>query len=622
MDVEELDDDSLRLHLNYGSANVRVLNADALRGFELSTPNGLVRLQEPGRLRVDAERERGTTVVNVFDGVALVEDRGSQLIVRAGKRAEIRDDDVRTGLALRDGFDDWSMQRDRQYDNSASARYVGSDMTGYEDLDRNGVWRDDAEYGPLWLPSTVGSDWAPYRDGSWTWIAPWGWTWVDNAPWGYAPFHYGRWVYAHQRWAWAPGRHVGRPVWAPALVGWVGGGGWSASFGSGRGHRPAQGWYPLTPRDAFVPGYRLSHDHLQRINRDARRDDHDGRRGHDGRDGRDGRDWRGEHRQGLTVVPHDQFDRRGTIAVRNAPRAAVPPLALQNAPGTAPAAPQGWRDRDGRGDRFDRDANQRGRDRRPETAQRPPVAMPAPQVVTGQPQPQPAAQPQFPRRDGRGGSDDRGQRQQPVPPVPAASAVQPPPGHRDGRDFDERRRDGRDGEDRRPRQQPGPVGGAVAAAAAAAAAAAQQPPVVAPAPAPQAVIPPAEQAQRGRGFRNDGERRMREADATPQPRPMAPAPVFHQQSAPAPAPAPAAAPVFHQQSAPAPAPVAAPAPVFHQRSAPAPAPAPVAAPAPVRQAPPPAAQPPAPPQPAASAPAQERRNNPAMDRKRGNDVER
>lgn len=410
LEVDELDDDSLRLHLDYGSLNVRIRNAEVLPGFELATPNGLVRLQEPGRLRVDAGRVQGATVVNVFDGVALVEDHGSQLIVRAGKRAEIGDDDVRTGVALRDSFDDWTAQRDQYDDGSTSARYVTSEMTGYEDLDRNGVWRDDAEYGPLWLPTVVAPGWAPYRDGCWTWISPWGWTWVDNAPWGYAPFHYGRWVQVNQRWAWAPGRHVGRPVWAPALVGWVGGAGWNLSFGAGGGHRPAQGWYPLTPRDAFVPGYRLSQQHLQHLNSDVRPD------------GR-GRDWRADHQhEGLTVVPHEQFGRRGTVAVSNAPRAAVPALALQNAPAAAPAAPQGagreGRDRFDRGERYDRDAMQRNSPHRPELTGVPAPQLHAPTVNPGQPSPSP-----FSRRDGRPGFEERGQRQQPTPPsVPVDQA--------------------------------------------------------------------------------------------------------------------------------------------------------------------------------------------------------
>ncbi len=30
----------------------------------------------------------------------------------------------------------------------------------------------------------VASDWAPFRDGRWVEIAPWGRTWIDNAPLG------------------------------------------------------------------------------------------------------------------------------------------------------------------------------------------------------------------------------------------------------------------------------------------------------------------------------------------------------------------------------------------------------------------------------------------------------
>mgnify|MGYP006969297544 CR=1 FL=1 len=67
------------------------------------------------------------------------------------------------------------------------------------------------------------NSWAPYTTGRWAWVAPWGWTWVDVAPWGFAPFHYGRWVPRGPYWAWSPGRYVARPVYAPALVGWVGG---------------------------------------------------------------------------------------------------------------------------------------------------------------------------------------------------------------------------------------------------------------------------------------------------------------------------------------------------------------------------------------------------------------
>jgi hypothetical protein len=362
LEVLQLDDASLRLRLHYGSANIRVRNQDLLAGFELTTAQARIRLQQAGSLRIDAERARDTSSVDVFDGVAIVEGGGSQLTVRAGKRADFTDDDVRTASAQRDAFDEWSAGRDRAESASTSARYVGTEMTGYEDLDRYGSWSSDNDYGPIWMPS-VAATWVPYRDGSWTWLDPWGWTWVDNAPWGYAPFHYGRWIQVRNRWAWAPGRRIDRPVWAPALVGWVGGAGWDVTFRD-RTRGPGLGWYPLSWHDRYVPGYRAPENHLRWLNQYVRNDPrNDPRRGPDRN-----RDYRP---QGLTVVPQDRFRQPGRINVTRAPIATAPPVLAQNAAGGmpvigAPPAPpnrpqRGGRpggERDGgradRGDRGDR----------------------------------------------------------------------------------------------------------------------------------------------------------------------------------------------------------------------------------------------------------------------------
>jgi hypothetical protein len=359
LEILQLDDATLRLRLHYGSANIRVRNPDLLPGFELTTAQARIQLQQPGSLRIDAERVRDTSSVNVFDGVALVDGGGSQLTVRAGKGADLSDDDVRTLSAQRDGFDDWSAGRDRVEESAVSARYVGTEMTGYEDLDRYGSWSTDTEYGPIWLP-TVASTWVPYRDGSWTWLDPWGWTWVDNAPWGYAPFHYGRWIQVRNRWAWAPGRREGRPVWAPALVGWVGGAGWNITFRD-RTRGPGFGWYPLSWHDRYVPGYRTSENHLRWLNGHVRNDSPGGR----DRDRDRGRDFRP---QGLTVVPQDRFRQPGRVNVSRAPIATAPPVLntnvgggvpLASAPPAPPNRPQrggraGGERRDGdRGDRFD-----------------------------------------------------------------------------------------------------------------------------------------------------------------------------------------------------------------------------------------------------------------------------
>jgi hypothetical protein len=91
---------------------------------------------------------------------------------------------------------------------------------------------------------------------------------VDAAPWGFAPFHYGRWVWHRSRWCWTPGRYHRRPVYAPALVAWVGAPGVSVSIhlGGGRGHRGAVGWFPLGPDDVYVPSFRASVRYVERVN--------------------------------------------------------------------------------------------------------------------------------------------------------------------------------------------------------------------------------------------------------------------------------------------------------------------------------------------------------------------
>jgi hypothetical protein len=93
-----------------------------------------------------------------------------------------------------DDFDRWSRERDRSEDTSVPARYVSPNVIGAQDLDAHGSWRVDASHGNVWVPNRVAVGWTPYRDGHWAWVAPWGWTWVDDAPWGFAVSHYGRWA--------------------------------------------------------------------------------------------------------------------------------------------------------------------------------------------------------------------------------------------------------------------------------------------------------------------------------------------------------------------------------------------------------------------------------------------
>ena len=103
-------------------------------------------------------------------------------------------------------------------------RHVSREMIGYEDLDANGVWSEVPRLRLGVGAARCSAGWAPYRDGRWAWVDPWGWTWVDEAPWGFAPFHYGRWANspaAHG--SGCPARWWRVPVYAPALVAFVGG---------------------------------------------------------------------------------------------------------------------------------------------------------------------------------------------------------------------------------------------------------------------------------------------------------------------------------------------------------------------------------------------------------------
>jgi hypothetical protein len=374
LEITAMDDDLLRLRLNYGSVSIRVRNPDLLRDFELTTPQARITMLEPGVLRVDVDRQPDTSQISLLAGSARVDGAGSSVVVSNGRHVDVTGEDVRTSVARRDGFDIWSEDRDR-YDNSTTTRFVSSGMTGYEELDRNGTWVENAEYGPLWTPRNVALDWAPYRDGRWIWLAPWGWTWVDNAPWGYAPSHYGRWVMVGRRWSWAPGRPAGRPVWAPALVGWVG--------GNGGGPRPGPGlgWYPLSPRDRFVPGYRVSADYDRRVTWT-----------HNGKPFTPRNEWNGR-RDGLTVLPRDQFEGRRNVVVNRGAQVIPPASFVNNVSPVAPPQPPGRglttnrgggdRDHDGIPDRFDRnDGRHDGRNDRPGrvlTAPSQPVPVPAQQ---------------------------------------------------------------------------------------------------------------------------------------------------------------------------------------------------------------------------------------------------
>lgn len=263
-----LDDRTIQLRLADGSMMLRVRHLDDDDTIEVDTPNLAFQIQRNGEYRVDVNADGHTTTVAVIQGRGEAIGGGQNYTVVANQEAVFSGDEELNydinQLPPPDDFDNWALERDRREDRADSANYVSREMTGYEDLDDYGRWNYTANYGPVWVPRNVPVDWAPYRYGHWVWVAPWGWTWVDDEPWGFAPFHYGRWCQLGGGWAWVPGPVVMRPVYAPALVAFVGGGGFHFSIALGGG--PGVAWFPLAPGEVFVPAYHVSRVYVNQVN--------------------------------------------------------------------------------------------------------------------------------------------------------------------------------------------------------------------------------------------------------------------------------------------------------------------------------------------------------------------
>jgi uncharacterized protein DUF6600 len=261
-----LDHHIVQFRVAQGTTIARVRELAPDESLEIDTPNGAITLLRPGIYRIDVAPAGDATSVTVRRGDADVAAGPSAFPVHAGQTVTVSGSDAASHAIVAtpplDEFDDWALVRDRRVDTVAAVRYVPRAMVGYEDLDDFGAWRVVAEYGAVWVPN-VRPGWAPYRFGHWAWVDPWGWTWIDDAPWGFAPFHYGRWAYVGAGWVWVPGAIVARPVYAPALVAFVGGSNWRV----GVNLSAPIGWFPLGPREVFVPAYGVSPAYVTAMNR-------------------------------------------------------------------------------------------------------------------------------------------------------------------------------------------------------------------------------------------------------------------------------------------------------------------------------------------------------------------
>jgi hypothetical protein len=266
--IANLNDQFFQLGLAQGTVRLSTYQIPPGNSVEVDTPNGALLIEQPGDYRVDTYSDAGQTVVTVNSGSLRVTGGGVDLTVQGGQAVQLTGSGpvelTYVTVAAPDDFDQWCMSRDQQLESAgaAQAQYVNGSVPGTEVLPQYGQWESVPAYGPVWYPNNVAAGWVPYSLGSWVWVEPWGWTWVSTEPWGFAPFHYGRWAHIGRRWGWVPGPVAVAPVYAPALVAFVGGSGFSVAIGLGE----SVAWFPLGPADPYFPWYHCRNDYVRRVN--------------------------------------------------------------------------------------------------------------------------------------------------------------------------------------------------------------------------------------------------------------------------------------------------------------------------------------------------------------------
>jgi hypothetical protein len=250
MRLTHLDAADRELQLAAGTIDVRLLRGTDGRS-QVDTPSISVRPRATGRYRVSVDAS-GRTEVTVRSGSAdVVTPQGAQVLAPGTTllaQGTSANPSISSSAAIADDdFDRFNRERDDRQDRAlANAAYTAPGVAGIDDLDTYGRWVTDGGYGRVWVPTTVASSWAPYRDGRWVWEEGYGWTWLGYEPWGWAPYHYGRWYHSTAYgWCWYPERAF--VTWRPGIVAFLG---FGSGFGFGFGDI---GWVPLAPFETFYP---------------------------------------------------------------------------------------------------------------------------------------------------------------------------------------------------------------------------------------------------------------------------------------------------------------------------------------------------------------------------------
>lgn len=211
LSVIDLEAAAFRVEFSAGTAVVHLRELIEDESFELVTRNATIALQTAGEYRVDVMSD-DVTALTVRQGVAEVATAGGPVRVAAGQRVRLQGRDVVAQLTTplpADSFEDWVLERELQLAQAEPPARDQPDGYYYEDeaLDDYGEWREEPNYGRVWMPSYAYGGYDPFRYGHWQQVG-FGWSWYDPMPWSAHTLHRGRWAYLDHlnRWGWVPSR--------------------------------------------------------------------------------------------------------------------------------------------------------------------------------------------------------------------------------------------------------------------------------------------------------------------------------------------------------------------------------------------------------------------------------
>jgi hypothetical protein len=215
------DSDLIRLQNWAGNIYLEINTLEKEKSVEILTPDATFYVLDRGRYRIDVKENKETEIL-VYSGIVEASGAEGSVLLKKEQRLTVSDGRFLSKpdafiAAAGDAFDGFNDSRNSQVFKTSAQRYLTDELADFEnELDQYGDWMYLPEFGYVWAPRGMGSDWRPYYYGRWSWLPMAGWNWIPYEPWGWAPFHYGRWGWQFgMGWYWIPMHY-----WGPGWVNW------------------------------------------------------------------------------------------------------------------------------------------------------------------------------------------------------------------------------------------------------------------------------------------------------------------------------------------------------------------------------------------------------------------